>query len=153
MFCQARQGRRRARSPGRDLTPTFAGERAAPNPDLIVLVKIHREARYEPMVDMMDTLEDAKMERFSVVPMQDERRAGPAGRRRDELARTPLPHPVGLLAWTTRRSLPLTGEQHPLRREFARWLSLGQRRCALVFGVLAFALWMLVGQADAGARR
>jgi biopolymer transport protein ExbD len=40
------------------------------NPDLIVLVKIHREARYEPMVDMMDALEDAHMERFSLIPMK-----------------------------------------------------------------------------------
>ncbi len=42
---------------------------AAANPNLIVLVKIHRGARYEPMVDMMDTLEDAKMERFSLIAM------------------------------------------------------------------------------------
>lgn len=41
------------------------------NPSLIVLVKIHRDARYEMMVDMMDALEDARMERFSVVPMTD----------------------------------------------------------------------------------
>ena len=46
-----------------------AATNAAANPDLIVLVKIHREARYEPMVDMMDTLEDAKMERFSLIAM------------------------------------------------------------------------------------
>ena len=39
------------------------------NPNLIILVKIHREARYEPMVDMMDSLEDAHMERFSLIPM------------------------------------------------------------------------------------
>ncbi|MBU0742962.1 biopolymer transporter ExbD [bacterium] len=44
---------------------------AAANPDLIVLVKIHREARYEPMVDMMDALEDAHMERFSLIPMKE----------------------------------------------------------------------------------
>ncbi|MBK6899988.1 MAG: biopolymer transporter ExbD [bacterium] len=43
----------------------------AANPELIVLVKIHRDARYEPMVDMMDTLEDANMQRFSLVPMQE----------------------------------------------------------------------------------
>ena len=51
-----------------DLTPTLLANAAA-NPDLIVLVKIHRDARYEPMVDMMDTLEDARMERFSLIPM------------------------------------------------------------------------------------
>ena len=43
----------------------------AANPELIVLVKIHREARYEPMVDMMDLLEEAHMERFSLIPMKD----------------------------------------------------------------------------------
>lgn len=42
------------------------------NPALIVLVKIHRAARYDSMVEMMDTLEDAKMERFSVIAMKDE---------------------------------------------------------------------------------
>jgi biopolymer transport protein ExbD len=52
-----------------DLEPSFTANAKA-NPDLIVLVKIHRQARYEAMVDMMDTLEDAKMERFSVVRMQ-----------------------------------------------------------------------------------
>ena len=44
---------------------------SAANPELIVLVKIHRDARYEPMVDMMDTLEDANMQRFSLVPMKE----------------------------------------------------------------------------------
>lgn len=49
---------------------------AAANPDLIVLVKIAREARYERMVDMMDVLEDAHMQRFSLVEMTDaDRRA------------------------------------------------------------------------------
>lgn len=53
-----------------DLAPSFEAN-AALNPDLIILVKIHREARYEPMVDMMDLLEDAHMERFSLIPMSD----------------------------------------------------------------------------------
>lgn len=51
-----------------DLQPTFQAN-AEVNPNLIILVKIHRGARYEPMVDMMDTLEDAHMERFSLIPM------------------------------------------------------------------------------------
>jgi len=51
-----------------ELEPTFSAN-AAVNSDLIILVKIHREARYEPMVDMMDILEDAHMERFSLIPM------------------------------------------------------------------------------------
>ena len=53
-----------------DLRATFESGAAA-NPNLIVLVKIHRKARYEPMVDMMDTLEDAKMQRFSLVEMKE----------------------------------------------------------------------------------
>jgi biopolymer transport protein ExbD len=52
-----------------DLEPSFAANAQA-NPDLIILVKIHRKARYETMVDMMDTLEGAEMERFSVVRMK-----------------------------------------------------------------------------------
>jgi biopolymer transport protein ExbD len=40
-------------------------------PELIILVKIHRQARYERMVDMMDALEDAEMQRFSLIPMTD----------------------------------------------------------------------------------
>ncbi len=47
-------------------------ERAAANPALIILAKIHRQARYESMVEMMDVLEDAGMERFSLIPMTDE---------------------------------------------------------------------------------
>jgi biopolymer transport protein ExbD len=53
-----------------ELTPTLRAGADA-NPDLIVLVKISREARYEDMVDMMDTLEDARMERFSLIPMKE----------------------------------------------------------------------------------
>lgn len=46
-------------------------ENVARNPNLIVLVKIHRQARYELMVNMMDALEDAEMERFSLIPMTE----------------------------------------------------------------------------------
>jgi biopolymer transport protein ExbD len=53
-----------------ELEPTFKAN-AEVNPNLIILVKIHREARYEPMVDMMDTLEDANMQRFSLIPMNE----------------------------------------------------------------------------------
>ena len=42
------------------------------NPDLIVLVKVDRKARYEAMVDMLDTLDEAQMTRFSIIPMTDE---------------------------------------------------------------------------------
>ena len=44
-----------------DLTPSFIANAEA-NPELIILVKISRDARYEPMVEMMDLLEDAHME-------------------------------------------------------------------------------------------
>ena len=53
-----------------DLLASFR-ENVQVNPDLIILVKIHRDARYEVMVDMMDTLEGARMERFSLIPMTD----------------------------------------------------------------------------------
>ncbi len=48
---------------------------AKANPDLIVLVKIDRAARYETMVDMMDALDDAHMQRFSLVPLPPEEAA------------------------------------------------------------------------------
>jgi len=54
-----------------ELDPLFRAYDEA-NPNLIILVKIHRQARYEPMVDMMDTLEDADMQRFSLIPMDPE---------------------------------------------------------------------------------
>ncbi len=53
-----------------DLRPNLEAAEAE-NPDTIFLVKIHRQARYEPMVDMMDMLEDAGLDRFSMVPMKD----------------------------------------------------------------------------------
>jgi biopolymer transport protein ExbD len=52
------------------LVPTFQAG-VAVNPELIILVKINRAARYEPMVEMMDTLEDAGMQRFSLIPMKE----------------------------------------------------------------------------------
>jgi biopolymer transport protein ExbD len=39
------------------------------NPDLIILVKVDRKAKYEDMVNMMDELEFANMERFSLVEL------------------------------------------------------------------------------------
>jgi biopolymer transport protein ExbD len=55
----------------KDLVQFFTDEHRL-NPELIVLVKVHREARYETMVDVMDELELADMSRFSLVPMQPE---------------------------------------------------------------------------------
>lgn len=51
------------------------------NPNLIILVKIDRQARYNDMVDMMDALEEAHMERFSLVPMEEEDTPVPEGGR------------------------------------------------------------------------
>ena len=45
------------------------------NPELIVLVKVDRNARYEKMVDMLDTLDEARVQRFSVIPMLESEKA------------------------------------------------------------------------------
>ena len=42
------------------------------NNEIIILVKIHRKAKYDNMVNMMDLLGDLHMERFSIIPMTDE---------------------------------------------------------------------------------
>jgi biopolymer transport protein ExbD len=47
---------------------------AAANPQLVVLVEVHPEARYDSMVRMMDTLEEAGMQRFSLIRMRDRNR-------------------------------------------------------------------------------
>jgi biopolymer transport protein ExbD len=52
----------------RDLDPLLR-DSAAANPELVVLVKIDRDARYERMVDMLDILDEAHMDRFSLVAM------------------------------------------------------------------------------------
>ena len=49
----------------------FFRDQKASNPDLTILVKLHREAEYEVMVDLMDELEYAKMERFSLIAMSE----------------------------------------------------------------------------------
>jgi biopolymer transport protein ExbD len=41
-------------------------------PQLVVLVKTHRDARFEKMVDVLDALSDVDMKRFSVVDMTEE---------------------------------------------------------------------------------
>lgn len=51
---------------------TTLREGMAANDKLIVLVRIAPDARYELMVDMMDVLDDAHMQRFSVVAMTPE---------------------------------------------------------------------------------
>jgi biopolymer transport protein ExbD len=42
------------------------------NPDLIVLVKLHRSAPYGAMVGILDEIRIAGIERFSLVPMEEE---------------------------------------------------------------------------------
>ena len=46
-------------------------QQAAANPNLIILVKISRQARYEHMVNMLDGFEDAHLERFSLAVLDD----------------------------------------------------------------------------------
>ena len=41
------------------------------NPDLIILIKVDRKARYVKMVDMLDTLDEARMQRYSIIPMTE----------------------------------------------------------------------------------
>jgi biopolymer transport protein ExbD len=53
------------------LEATFTTQTAL-NSDLIILVKIHRESRYDNMVEMMDLLEDAQMQRFSLVALGEQ---------------------------------------------------------------------------------
>ena len=55
----------------KDLEEVFQ-EESNLNPELIILVRLHRNARYETMVDVMDELEIAGMSRFSLVPMTEE---------------------------------------------------------------------------------
>lgn len=50
-------------------------DQAKLNPDLIILVKVDRKAKYEDMVNMMDELEFANMERFSLVELTPEEAA------------------------------------------------------------------------------
>ena len=52
--------------------PSFFKDQLAEKPDVTVLIKLHREAKYETMVDLMDELEYAKMTRFSLIPIQPE---------------------------------------------------------------------------------
>ena len=41
----------------------------ASEPDLITIIKVHREAKYHFMVDLMDELSLSSIERFSLAPM------------------------------------------------------------------------------------
>ena len=41
------------------------------NPELVILAKVDRDAKYEYMVDMLDTFDEAQTQRFSIIPMTD----------------------------------------------------------------------------------
>ena len=41
------------------------------NPELVILVKVDREAKYNNMVNMLDTLDEARLGRFSIIAMTD----------------------------------------------------------------------------------
>ena len=51
------------------LTPLFEAE-GKKNPKLVVLVKIDRTARYRYMVDIIDQLQFAELNRFSLAPLE-----------------------------------------------------------------------------------
>jgi biopolymer transport protein ExbD len=74
-----RHGKRAPTSLGWDELDSLFRAAAAENPNLVILVKINRAARYERMVDMMDTLEDAGMQRFSLIPMNEDDMPRPEG--------------------------------------------------------------------------
>ncbi|HVO76395.1 MAG TPA: biopolymer transporter ExbD, partial [Candidatus Bathyarchaeia archaeon] len=49
------------------------------NPEIIVLIKIDSNARFEKMVDILDAVDEAKIKRYSVVPMTDADRTSIGG--------------------------------------------------------------------------
>lgn len=50
---------------------TFLRERSAANPKLTTLVKVSREGRYAMLVNMIDELNLAQIQRFSIAPLLD----------------------------------------------------------------------------------
>jgi protein TonB len=54
-------------------------------------------------------------------------------------------HIPGAYPLTNAVHLPVTGDEHPLRREFARWLS-WSNGFALLAGLMAFGLWYLLSR-------
>ena len=49
----------------------FLTEKSRSNPKLITLIKVDREATYANMVDVLDELNLANIQRFSLAPMED----------------------------------------------------------------------------------
>jgi protein TonB len=57
----------------------------------------------------------------------------------------PTTHTPWAFTLTGAPSLPVTGEQHPLQREFMKWL-LWANAIALAVGLIAFGAWFLAGR-------
>jgi biopolymer transport protein ExbD len=56
----------------RELPAVFKTEKSR-NPDkIVVVIKIHPEARFHAMVDIIDELDAQKLTRFALAPMTDE---------------------------------------------------------------------------------
>lgn len=53
--------------------PTILKQEKAKNPNkIVVVIKIHPEARFHAMVDIIDELDALKLNRFALAPMTDE---------------------------------------------------------------------------------
>ena len=65
-------------APIEKLQPIFA-EKGKANPKLVVLVKIDRQAKYRYMVDIIDQLQFAELNRFSLAPLLPEEKQEVAG--------------------------------------------------------------------------
>jgi biopolymer transport protein ExbD len=50
---------------------SFLTKSAADNPKLVILLKFDRKSKYHMMVDVIDKLNLAKLQRFSIAPMTD----------------------------------------------------------------------------------
>lgn len=51
--------------------PKFLREKAQANPKLTVLVKVDRQGKFEMMVNTVDQLTEAQIQRFSIAPLLD----------------------------------------------------------------------------------
>ena len=49
--------------------PAFLRDQRTANPEITILVKLHRDAKYEDMVALLDDLADADVTRFSLLPL------------------------------------------------------------------------------------
>ncbi len=50
---------------------SFFGKQAAQNPKLVILLKFNRKSKFHMMVNVIDKLNLAKLQRFSIAPMTD----------------------------------------------------------------------------------